>query len=84
MSQDAATWWKDATEDHLTVYASESASNHSSLKDVVSSQDEVPLMTNEAFADVVDSSAPLAPSFVAPAPLPRSSLGDSALVVVLQ
>ncbi|GLJ32083.1 hypothetical protein SUGI_0646020 [Cryptomeria japonica] len=52
--------------------------------DVVSSRDEVPLTADEAFADVVDSYAPLAPSYVALAPMPHSSLGDAALVVVPQ
>ncbi|GLJ05346.1 hypothetical protein SUGI_0016600 [Cryptomeria japonica] len=38
----------------------------------------------DTFADAVDSSDPLAPSSVAPTPLPHSFLGDSVLVVVPQ
>ncbi|GLJ13006.1 hypothetical protein SUGI_0203240 [Cryptomeria japonica] len=52
-----------------------------------SPSDEVPLITDEAFADItaiVDSSAPLVPTSVSLTPLLCSSLGGSALDAVLQ
>lgn len=59
-----ATWWKDPTEDHLTINALDFVS-------VDSSQDEVPLIVDEALVDVtvvVDPSASLVPALVALVP----------------